>query len=65
MESHIINVQQLVMPKVTLIPGVPHWLMILEFILEEEQEIGVIVGQTVLVVSEILFSFIGATHKLR
>ena len=55
-ESHIINVQQLVNPKVTLNPGVPHWLIIMEFILEEE-EIGVIVGQTVLVVSEILFSF--------
>ena len=65
MESHIINVRQLVMPKVTLIPGVPHWLMILEFILEEEQEIGVIVDKTVLVVSEILFNSYGATHKVR
>ena len=52
------NVQQRVFQRVKLLlPGVPHWLMILEFILEEEQEIGVIVGKTVLVVSEILFNF--------
>ena len=36
--------------------------MILEFILEEEQEIGVIVGKTVLVVSEILFNFYRGPH---
>ena len=45
-ESHIINAQQLAMQRATSPLGVPHWLMSLEYTLEE-QEIGAIVGQTV------------------